>query len=226
MSVPRNGRSAPSRCTTATPPTGGGGGEDWELGLNADEPASIPTDALFAENVERKVSNPLAHFLAARSFLPRLTKLIRGRCGSARRATGSTFSRRRPVDDPIELVDVHSVDPVLQPLVFGVVALDVCASERVEAAWLLQEPSRRIFNFASHQAAASRQWRNLHRPQIDFATEAKVIISYARCRGLPALSTNSVSFVADTPALPERSHSGSASRPSAGSSRRGRRSPG
>jgi hypothetical protein len=37
------------------------------------------TDALFAENVEQKMSNPLAHFLAARSFLDRLTKLIRGR---------------------------------------------------------------------------------------------------------------------------------------------------
>jgi hypothetical protein len=29
------------------------------------------TDALFAENVEQKMSNPLAHFLAARSFLDR-----------------------------------------------------------------------------------------------------------------------------------------------------------
>jgi len=32
------------------------------------------TDALFAENFEQKMSNPLAHFLAARSFLDRLTK--------------------------------------------------------------------------------------------------------------------------------------------------------
>jgi hypothetical protein len=37
------------------------------------------TDALFAENVEQKMSNPLAHFLAARLFLNRLTQLIRGR---------------------------------------------------------------------------------------------------------------------------------------------------
>jgi hypothetical protein len=37
------------------------------------------TDALFAENVEQKMSNPLAHFLAARLFLDRLTKLVRGR---------------------------------------------------------------------------------------------------------------------------------------------------
>jgi hypothetical protein len=37
------------------------------------------TDALFAQNVEQKMSNPLAHFFAARSFLDRLTKLLRGR---------------------------------------------------------------------------------------------------------------------------------------------------
>ena len=37
-------------------------------------------------------------------------------------------------------------------------------------------PLRRIFNFAGHQAAM-RRWRNLQRPRIDFATEAKVIIS-------------------------------------------------
>jgi hypothetical protein len=51
------------------------------------------TDALFAENVEQKMSNPLAHFLAARSFLDRLTKLIRGR-------EIPDFSRRFESDQP------------------------------------------------------------------------------------------------------------------------------
>ena len=49
------------------------------------------TDA--PENVEQKMSNPLAHFLAARSFLDRLTKLIRGR-------EIPDFSRRFESDQP------------------------------------------------------------------------------------------------------------------------------
>jgi len=48
------------------------------------EPISIgpplpTTDALFAENVEQKISNPLAHLPTARSFVDRLTKLVRDR---------------------------------------------------------------------------------------------------------------------------------------------------
>jgi len=64
------------------------------------------TDALFAENVEQKMSNPLAHFLAARSFLDRLTKLIR-------RRKIPDFSRRFESDQPPVIgFEPRCVEPV------------------------------------------------------------------------------------------------------------------
>ena len=62
-----------ARCTTATPrrPIDAGGGEDSEpLTRKATNgrPSFAATDALFAENVERKMSTLLAHFGRARRF--------------------------------------------------------------------------------------------------------------------------------------------------------------
>jgi hypothetical protein len=70
------------------------------------------TDALLAENVEQKMSNPLAHFLAARLFLDRLTKLVqrnhepaqhlshlRGSRTVAGRDGGTSSHRRTPLWD-------------------------------------------------------------------------------------------------------------------------------
>src|ERR1700687_3067142 len=64
------------------------GGRKALAGERSLEPISIgpplaTTDALFADNVERKVSNPLARFGAARSFLDRTTTLV-SRHGSAK----------------------------------------------------------------------------------------------------------------------------------------------
>src|ERR1700674_3627847 len=63
------------------------GGRKALAGERSLEPISIgpplaTTDALFGDNVERKVSNPLAHLRAARSFLdrPRLAA-IPDHCG-------------------------------------------------------------------------------------------------------------------------------------------------
>ena len=80
---PRGGRPALAGERTRSP-----GSEPTKLSASIDS-----TDALFAENVEQKMSNPLAHFLAARSFLDRLTKLIR-------RRKIPDFSRRFESDQP------------------------------------------------------------------------------------------------------------------------------
>src|ERR1700745_4094959 len=77
MSVPLMVAGAPSRRTTATPrrPSGAGGGRGLEPSTGRSRFLLATTDALFAENVERKVSNPLAHFPAARSFVDRAVLL-------------------------------------------------------------------------------------------------------------------------------------------------------
>jgi hypothetical protein len=75
------GRSAPSRRTTATRrPTGAGGGEDLKsLHLQPISRYPLPTtDALVADNVERKVGNHLPRLRALRSFLD--VRGHRGRC--------------------------------------------------------------------------------------------------------------------------------------------------
>jgi len=57
------------------------------------------TDALFAGNVEWKMSNPFAHFLAARSFLDRLTNPVRGQ---EIRVSGGGSPRQRSNSDALK----------------------------------------------------------------------------------------------------------------------------
>ena len=70
---PVEGQAGQIRCSSGNAEVEASGGAgavepaEWH-----DRSASMDsTDALFAENVEQKMSNPLAHFLAARSFLDR-----------------------------------------------------------------------------------------------------------------------------------------------------------